>query len=163
MMKIRWLVAVAFVAFLGWGFAGDEPGGKDLKLFQGTWQVESYAVNGKECPKELVSKAKITFSGDKFTEKPDMVFQKGKFRLGDGYTIPVRLDDSKQPKWIDFIVEIDGKKAANQGIYELKGDELKICYRGGPREDGSEPNRPPQFVSKADSGAYLLVLKRDKK
>jgi uncharacterized protein (TIGR03067 family) len=163
-MNNRWHAAVVLVAFLDLGFAAEEPGGRDLKLLQGTWQIESYTVNGKECPKELVSKAMVTIAGDKWTEKAFPVFQDGKFRLGNDGTVPIQLNESKKPKWFDFVhVDTEGKKSATQGIYELNGDELKICYRGGVPKDSSEPNRPPQFTSKAESGVYLNVLKRVKK
>ena len=135
---------------------------KALPELQGTWLIESAVYDGNECPKELVKKSKVTFAGDKCTEKPSLVLKDGKFQLGDGYTVPVQVDNSKTPKWIDFIVEFDGKKTASQGIYELKGDELKICYRGSAG-DGSEPNRPTKFTSKAGAGLYLLVLKREGK
>ena len=43
------------------------------------------------------------------------------------------------------------------GIYELKDDELKICFAKGGGE------RPTEFLSKAGTEQSLVVLKREKK
>jgi hypothetical protein len=44
------------------------------------------------------------------------------------------------------------------GIYELKGDDLKICFVHG---GGGE--RPTDFASKEGTAQSLIVLKREKK
>ena len=43
------------------------------------------------------------------------------------------------------------------GIYEVKGDELKVCH-GDPGAD-----RPKEIASKEGSGLSLITLKRVKK
>ena len=74
----------------------------------------------------------------------------------DGKTlneVTYKLDVSKTPKWIDLTV--GGEKQA--GIFELKGDDLKICSN-----EKSGGKRPTRFESKPDSEHFLLVFKRAK-
>ena len=42
------------------------------------------------------------------------------------------------------------------GIYELKGDDLKMCV-------GMDGDRPKEFATQAGINTMLFVLKRDKK
>ena len=44
------------------------------------------------------------------------------------------------------------------GIYEVNGDELKICLRHGLSAGG----RPSEFSSKPDTSLILIVFKRAK-
>ena len=60
-----------------------------------------------------------------------------------------KLDPAKSPRAID----ITGTKGPDEGktflaIYELKGDELKVCY------DLSGKSRPAEFAAKADYPAF---------
>jgi hypothetical protein len=54
---------------------------------------------------------------------------------------------------LDFAKTKGAMRAAGAGIYELKGDTLKVCY-------GSE--RPAEFKTKPDSSQKLYVFKREK-
>jgi uncharacterized protein (TIGR03067 family) len=68
------------------------------------------------------------------------------------------LDPSQKPKAIDVTHKSSrqkGEVVTNQGIYELKGDELKIVLRA----KGGE--RPKEFEAK-DANTTLTVLKRIK-
>ncbi len=66
-----------------------------------------------------------------------------------------KLDPSKKPKAMDLTLEKKGKKETALFIYELDGDNLKLCWRkpGG--------KRPTHFTSKDTGG--LMILKRNKK
>jgi uncharacterized protein (TIGR03067 family) len=73
----------------------------------------------------------------------------------DGYPgeapLTLKVDGSKNPKAVDLV---DQKgRLIYQGIYKMKGDQLKLCY-------GPAGQRPEEFVSKKDSGVWLLLLKR---
>ena len=72
----------------------------------------------------------------------------------------LNLDASKKPKHMDWMHQ-DGilKDKTWQGIYELNGDELKICYAEADREKA----RPAEFATAQDSGLLLLKLKRIEK
>jgi uncharacterized protein (TIGR03067 family) len=67
------------------------------------------------------------------------------------------LSPAKTPKSIDFTPTAGPDKGKPlPGIYELDGDDLKICFGkvGGPRPSG--------FTTAAGSGHVLVVLKRDR-
>jgi uncharacterized protein (TIGR03067 family) len=54
-----------------------------------------------------------------------------------------------------------GKKGPNEGktflaIYELKGDELRVCYDLGGKD------RPTEFVSKPETPLFLVTYRREK-
>jgi uncharacterized protein (TIGR03067 family) len=151
------LAVLSLCAGLALSAAAEGPASKDLKAMQGDWLVVENKVDGLDFPKDLLKKTKVIFKGDKMTQKPEIVNACGKFILGsaDGFTVSVKLDESKKPKLLDVIVEADGKKAVAKGIYELRGDDLKICFNPG--------GAPKEFTSKAGSGNILLVLKREKK
>jgi uncharacterized protein (TIGR03067 family) len=60
------------------------------------------------------------------------------------------------PKQLDFTPPKEKKPIL--GIYEVTGDELKVCLRHASSSEG----RPTEFVSKADSKLVLIVFKRQK-
>jgi uncharacterized protein (TIGR03067 family) len=70
----------------------------------------------------------------------------------------LKLDPAKQPKEIDLKAlggMYQGKTVP--GIYEVKGDTLKLCL---PNKD--DILRPKEFNAPKDSRLVLLVLKRSK-
>ena len=69
-------------------------------------------------------------------------------------------DPTKKPKHIDYIHQEGMLKDKKwEGIYELKGDTLKICYA----EADSEKERPSEFKTLKNSKLLYLELKREKK
>lgn len=129
--------------------AGAVPAGaarNDADQIQGTWSVVSIHHNGKPVPPEKIKLTKVTITKDSLAVVPEGEEKE---------TVPYTLDTTKNPKWIDFTT----KGGKTLGIYELNGDDLKICFN---KKDGAE--RPTRFESKADSpNGVLMVLKRDKK
>lgn len=140
------LFALSVVAALSVPLAAvaDEAAEKELKRFQGDWQVVSASFQGQ-------------------TKKGDDV--KGKvWRFEGKMLIPldnkndvavVTIDPAKQPATLD----IQGKnEKALKGIYKFAGDDkLTIC--AGVFDD----KRPEKFDSPKDSGAILFELERVKK
>ena len=60
---------------------------------------------------------------------------------------PYHLDPAKAPKTLDLTIEIrGGKKATLQGIYELDGNHLKMCFdslwRGATGQVSRQGKRP---------------------
>lgn len=121
---------------------------KELKKFQGTWTFASVETGGKELPADGFKGMTVNFEGDKYTvKKGDEVIQ----------ACTLKLAPSKSPKTLDVTVtEGLNKGAVIRGIYEIRGDTLKVCF------DPEGKKRPKEF--KSGSGAQTLVVhKRVKK
>jgi uncharacterized protein (TIGR03067 family) len=147
--KCLWVVVVASLAA---GEALQGEGGKDagkdvLKKIQGTWKFVSQEMDGKPLPKEELAKQTITFAGDKWTVRRDgKVVQAGTHKF----------DPGKKPAQVDAVVkEGEDKGSTMLGIYELKGDTIKVCF------DPQGKERPADFTSKA--GRMTAVVEREKK
>lgn len=67
------------------------------------------------------------------------------------------MDGAKNPKTIDMIfTEGPEKGKTSLGIYELDGDNLKICLGLVGRD------RPKEYLTKQNSGHALETLEREK-
>jgi uncharacterized protein (TIGR03067 family) len=142
---VTWAVVAGLLA------AAQAPAGdakKELDKLQGTWTVVTVEADGKPLPAEQTQTMKLVIQGDKYT------FQTGDQRVEGTY----KLDPTKKPKTIDA-ARSDGpdKGKVLQGIYQVDGDEMKMCF-GAP---GNEA-RPKDFAAKAGEGFRLYVLKRSK-
>lgn len=120
---------------------------KDAENIQGIWTVVSAERDGKKMPEKETKNVKVTFKDGVMSVSREARDEKA------GY----KLDPAKKPKTIDFTPDQDKKEKPALGIYELDGDNLKLCWS---KEGGA---RPTEFVSKADSDVMLIVLKREKK
>ena len=122
----------------------DDPAKADKEKIQGTWKWESVLDQGKEQPSPEANRLVITSGLMKIVYPKDDA-------MGWKYTI----DPSKDPKEMDWVVEIDpGHPIRQLAIYSLDGDTLKICStaQGKPR--------PTKFESKKGDFGALWVLKR---
>jgi uncharacterized protein (TIGR03067 family) len=120
---------------------------KDVDLMQGSWTVEEVAHNGQSPGEDKLKEIKVAVKGSKLTVRAE----------DETHEVPFKLDPKKNPKTIDA-TPTGGpfKDMTLLGIYEIKGDTFKMCFA----EAGKE--RPTEFKSEADSGHFLLVLKRKK-
>lgn len=119
----------------------------DLEKLQGTWKLVSLEKDGKKQPEDAIKNFKVIIKDDKFI-------------LKDGntdYEATIKLDTAKKPKTIDLAVKDGDKAETKKGIYQLDGDDLKLCVAGAP--DGE---RPAEFATKPKAGVGLVVLKREK-
>jgi uncharacterized protein (TIGR03067 family) len=133
-------VAALFLPFLAPVRA--QPGKDDAKNIQGTWAVTAFEKDGKKETPPQAFKLKIG---------PDKIEP-----VGDDDPADYKLGVEKDLGTID-ITPLKGPEKGKtvKGLYELKGDELKLCF---PDEPGKE--RPKEFTSK---GGYSIgYLKRDK-
>jgi uncharacterized protein (TIGR03067 family) len=121
---------------------------KDEEKIQGNWTVVSLVHGGTGAPDEEVKKFKFTIKDDTITINDGKKDEKATFKL----------DATKKPKTIDITPDPKDKGEMVPGIYELKDDELKICFT-----KGGKGGRPSEFVSKAGSDYSLVILKREKK
>jgi uncharacterized protein (TIGR03067 family) len=128
------------------GAAGDV--GKDeLRKIQGTWQFVEHDMDGKATPPAELQKMTITFTGDRWTVREgDKVVQAGTHKF----------DPAKKPPHVDAVVtEGEGKGSTMLGIYEQKGDTLRVCF------DPQGKRRPTTFTSGA--GKFMAVVRRLKR
>ena len=120
----------------------------DLDRFQGDWEVTAMESNGKLLPLGKL-KGTITFKGDLMTVD------------GPGFKPSehqIKLDPSKKPKLLDATPTLEGNGKHSLGIYQIQGDELKLCLPIGPRKE-----RPSEFKSADGSNLVVMTLKRSKK
>jgi uncharacterized protein (TIGR03067 family) len=136
----------AFGDYVSWLDAREQDGKKDLANLQGTWAFESKIIAGKETPKSALKAMTMKFEQSRFLiQDDDRRIQAGRFTL----------DPTQKPKRLDLTIsEGEDQSFILSCIYQLQGDELKIC------RDGSRKGRPRQFDSHADSALILIVLKR---
>ena len=92
----------------------------------------------------------------RFTFKGDDLLLRGNFRNDKEQKCSYSVDGSKSPKQLDFTPE--GAPGPIHAIYEIKGDELKVCLRHASSKDG----RPTEFASMPDSKLVLIVFKKMK-
>ncbi len=140
------VIACCFVVTLATSRADDPK-----VALQGVWEAKSAEREGKQAPPEVVKTLRFTFKGDKVS------VEDGKKAAEDAtYT----LDAKKSPKQIDLIpanLPAEMKNRKILGIYELKGDELKFCFR---RADVADTSRPTEFATKEGSGLMFVVFKK---
>jgi uncharacterized protein (TIGR03067 family) len=146
------LLTVSFVALLAFGLchAGDQPKGKFAEL-EGTWVIVKMEIDAKSLL-EKDEKWKVVIKDDKATFIPKTDPQ------AEPIVLAKVLDPSKKPKTVTVAYE---GKLTFYGIYEVKGDELRVCGDGvdTATEKNPEARRPKEFDSKK---GLLLVFKREK-
>jgi uncharacterized protein (TIGR03067 family) len=129
-------------------FADDDKKPDVAKKMVGTWQLTKGVVAGNPMPEEAVKKLKLELTEGKYklhgAESPD----EGTWKL--------HLD--KKPLGMD----IKGSEGPNKGktflcIFELDGDDLKVCYNLAGKK------RPEKFESKPKTLLFLAEYKRVKK
>ena len=144
------------LAVLGAGLlataAGSEPA--DVKAermrLQGTWQLVSETLDGKEQPPEYVRQIKFTFDaeGNWRVEKDGKPLFRG----------TSAIDPAKNPKEMDSTLTAPeaNKGAAVRAIYRVEGDTYTQCWAVG------RP-RPRAFKADATAGHNLSTYKRVEK
>jgi uncharacterized protein (TIGR03067 family) len=134
--------------------AADDPKGaakKELDKLQGTWTTVSLQYNGKDFATDTKGKLRFVFKGDQATVEASDEIKR------EYAKVTFKLDPATSPCCVDLTVTAGTQKnAVMEAIYELKGDEFKLCAKVFGKE------RPSEFASPAGSSIALLVLKRDK-
>lgn len=141
------LSLVGAVILMGSVAVAQDNAEKDLKSFQGTWKIVSMMRAGKEQVQGKVEDATAVISGN------ELSLMVGKKELPKVF---FKLDATKKPAAIDMGTVKD-QKISNNGIYELNGDMLTLCWGGD-----SKP-RPTKLASTKEGDERLLVLQRVKK
>jgi uncharacterized protein (TIGR03067 family) len=146
MLALTCLVAIGVI-----GRAQDNAAKKELQGLQGTWQLVSLKAGGIVFGDDFAQKIKVVIKADKFVIEGNAGFAKkyGKMTLV--------LDPAATPKIIDFKIEEGPEKGSTrEGIYELKGDDFKLCVQL------MTPDRPDAFETVEGSGRVLAAFKREK-
>jgi uncharacterized protein (TIGR03067 family) len=150
-MKRFACAAAVLLAVVAVGHSQDEASKKDLHAMEGTWKVVVHEADGNKTTEEDIKKdedKRLIVKAGKYS----IYF--GKERVGAG---KIKLDATKTPKQVDVTHdEGPGKGMAMSGIYEIKGDTMRVCF-APPGKD-----RPKEFRTQAGSGQMLLGYKRIK-
>jgi uncharacterized protein (TIGR03067 family) len=120
---------------------------KDLKLLAGTWSVEAFSTEGEDIPKKYLKGVTLTVKGDRYV-----------LDRADGTKpteLKITLDPAKKPKQVNLTRPGDDSPA-RVGIYELKGDTVRVAICGVKRKAG----RPKTF--KPDLSVNVVTFKRMK-
>ena len=147
------LLSLLFTAFLLAFIAGAGPAVPDDKTsLQGVWIAKSMEVDGKPDPAEAAKRMRFTFKGDK-------LLVRGNHNDDSEEECGYEIDATMSPKHLT----VTPPKESHQntpvlGIYEIKGEELKLCLRHGGSSDG----QPTEFATKPHSALILMVFKRAK-
>ena len=99
----------------------DSTANNDREAIQGQWQVVFMEANGNVVQQGLAQLIQIVFEGDVMRTLPD------------NEEMRFTLDPESSPATIDYAGDEPVK-----GIYELKGDTLRLCESKGERPDDFE-------------------------
>jgi len=139
----------------GAAFASERSGAaekEDKDFIQGTWRMIEWQRPGQET---LHAGPTVYFEGNHlyFLRKNEFTKDMDRVNLTEFH-----LDPGKTPKQID-LVQLDGpnKGKTFKGIYELTGDQLRVCVND---EDHLASERPTEF--KTDGGRAVVVREREK-
>jgi uncharacterized protein (TIGR03067 family) len=116
---------------------------------QGVWRLVSYSDD--EGSTTTANKMRVEIRGNKWTQR----------RQGVEMDATFTLDQTTQPNSIDILYT--SCRAPFLGIYEIDGDNLKICICLGAVREGDgkrEMRRPTKFVASKGAGQEVWVLKR---
>ncbi len=151
MRTATWLGTCVLVLAAGYALSADD---KDAKLdpakLVGAWTYASGEKNGEKLRADHFKNQTVTITKETFTLKGD-----------DKFVMKYELDVKKHPVTIKFTMTESpfGPGAVANGIIDLKGDELKVCYAFA---EGEAKEAPKKFETKQGSGHHLFVLKRSK-
>src|SRR5262245_8426520 len=114
---------------------------KVLDQVQGTWAVTKLIYNGEDLSdKDYAKTMRFAFKGG------DCAIEGSEQVTSEYAKLVFKFDPSTTPKLVDIAVMAGSQKGLSiEGIYELKGDELKLCARVLGKE------RPADFESKEGS------------
>ena len=118
----------------------------DLDRLQGTWNLVSAIQDGNALPEDKVKQTTIVFKGDTFRFP-------GSAEYATSRAGTIKIDATKTPRQMDAI---STEKEVMLGIYELHGDNYKVCFAPAGKP------RPNELTSKPGSGYILQVWERVK-
>ena len=133
--------------------AQDDAVKTELAKLDGVWQIVGHQTDGEPRNEAHWRKVQFLFNGNELTFKGDDILSKKVAKM------ILVVDPSTMPRVIDMkVIAGDFKGTTLEGIYEIKEDTLKICFRNDEAK-----NRPTEFRTKAGSNLVLFILQREKK
>lgn len=121
---------------------------EDIKAIQGKWKIERGWRKGRAItPESSVGRTEWHIKGNEIILKDPM-----RERTEDAL---FKLDPSTKPPSIDVTPKKDRDEKA-LGIYEIKGDTLRICFSMDNKA------RPTEFAAPEGSRLTYVILKRVK-
>ncbi|MFO0901467.1 MAG: TIGR03067 domain-containing protein [Pirellulales bacterium] len=121
---------------------------KEQAAMQGTWIPQEAKIGGQDFPAPVLKSLRLSLQGDRYEVSTGKAVDKG----------VVAYDPTTMPR----SMSITGQEGPNKGktllaIYELNGDELKICY------DLSGEKTPTEFVSEPATQSLFVKYRREKR
>jgi uncharacterized protein (TIGR03067 family) len=114
------------------------PVAPDSTTIQGSWVPTTGESQGNKVPDQVLRGIKWTINGTKITYEDAGAKDQGTFTVNPNAT----------PKTFDFV----SRFGTMNGIYELSGDTLKVCYGLG--------QRPATFSTQGVKFGVYYVMKR---
>jgi uncharacterized protein (TIGR03067 family) len=158
MLRIALLLGVVGAGTVSLAAGADPKPADDLTLLQGNWKPLQCEYQGvAQMPADVMKQVTVVFDKNEyflyFVDKG----QNGQPKLLRLALANIALDQTTSPKSITFEFA-DGpfKGQKRHGIYELAGNQLKMCY--GPADKA----KPTEFKSPANSGYFLETWARQK-
>ena len=140
-IQLAWLVLIVTAPLdAADGLGGAATG--DREKIQGVWLAAGITDRGEKSP--LAEEMRMEFKGDQIT-----VTVKDVAPVTGTFTV----DPGKAPATMDITIERDGKKVVIPAIFEVTGDDLKLCHPAG--ESGGRPK-----VFEATAKTVLATFKR---
>jgi uncharacterized protein (TIGR03067 family) len=127
-----------------------EPGQNkhDVAAMQGVWAIESFTLEGNSISPDQLKTWRRIVNHNHVT-----------WNIGNDTMIEldITFDSSKKPMTLDSkIATGESKGQVLLAIYELKSDELRVCFAN------PDQPRPTKFSSNPGSGQSMYVVKRIK-
>jgi uncharacterized protein (TIGR03067 family) len=120
----------------GANVSNHEPG-KDMQMLQGAWVATLVQKNDVKLRKNGAGMCGIIFQGERAILC---------YGADEGRELRFSINPEVSPKTIDLFA--DEPESTLHGIYEINGDNLKICF--------SHPRRPTVLTSGNDAELYVL-------
>ena len=136
-------VCLATLSILFSSAAAEDESDKDLKKMAGDWVPVVMQLNGKKQPEGVMKSIKLTINGDKYNTVVGKELDEG----------ALKLDATKMPREMDITTSVgENKGKPIPCIYEIKGNELKVCYG----LNGTA--RPADFKAGEDGNGVVMLI-----